>query len=727
MKRTKDNMKAMKSKYLRLAAVGFAASLALTACQEHIDEGARYTFVGNTIATYLQGTEDCSHFVEILTRGEQIGLMKAYGQYTCFAPTNAAVERFLIEQDSIYWASVEENKKDPSKLIIETGVTSPNLADLSAGKCREIARNHILSALYLGTDMTGSLIPHATISGRDLVLAMDSVTGRYLIDGEAPVIDEAEVENGIVHIVGGVVNPTSLSVSGVLDGYGYFTIFNEAFKKTGFAEMLMEKEDPTYTDGDKIAESIRAKEYAPYPKERLKGFTVFIEPDTVLKKKLTLEEGKTPFEALVAYCQELYPVGTDVWVRDEKGEWKLEKIEAFDPEDEDAYKDWHNPVKQFIAYHIIDRKVAYKNLVCFKYSVKGTGAAAGYGFDSEKDFPSGAERVEYYVTMNNRILKATMPRGKELSEDIFLNYTTVPVGEDKGANVLVYAPADFKKLDSERYADYKPEASNGSINVLSDVLYYDGEIMKTVLDGIMRFDVASICSELTNNGIRWEYASDKTSDGSVFIPHTYCERLQVYTDNTRLYYLAPHTNWHNYQGDEMMAQGIFDFAYLLPPVPEGTYEIRLGYSASEYRGIAQVYLDNEVTGIPIDLRLTGENELIGWRPDGTKEEKFNNVTMQPLNNDEEEIAKNDKEMKNRGYLKGPTSFNDDESNRARDDFRCLRVVIAKKYLTEGAHWLRFKNVNVQDPEQAQFMHDYIEIVPTSYLNREDISLEEKRK
>ena len=36
MKRTKDNMKAMKSKYLRLAAVGFAASLALTACQEHI-------------------------------------------------------------------------------------------------------------------------------------------------------------------------------------------------------------------------------------------------------------------------------------------------------------------------------------------------------------------------------------------------------------------------------------------------------------------------------------------------------------------------------------------------------------------------------------------------------------------------------------------------------------------------------------------------------------------
>ena len=77
----------MLTKYIRTAAVGFAALSVLSSCQEQIDEGARFTFVGNTIATYLQSLPECSHFVEILTNGECIGLMKAYGQYTCFAPT----------------------------------------------------------------------------------------------------------------------------------------------------------------------------------------------------------------------------------------------------------------------------------------------------------------------------------------------------------------------------------------------------------------------------------------------------------------------------------------------------------------------------------------------------------------------------------------------------------------------------------------------------------------
>ena len=86
----------MLTKYIRTAAMSLAAVTILNSCQEQIDEGARFTFVGNTIATYLQSIPECSDFVEILTKGECIGLMKAYGQYTCFAPTNEAVARFLF-------------------------------------------------------------------------------------------------------------------------------------------------------------------------------------------------------------------------------------------------------------------------------------------------------------------------------------------------------------------------------------------------------------------------------------------------------------------------------------------------------------------------------------------------------------------------------------------------------------------------------------------------------
>ena len=684
----------MLTKYLKTAALGLAAMMALNSCQERIDEGARFTFVGNTIATYLQSEPECSHFVEILIRGECLGLMKAYGQYTCFAPNNAAIERFLIEQDSIYWTSVAKHESDPELYkIVETGIHSPRLEDLSDEKCGEIARNHILPKMYYSTDFIGNSIADANMNERDLTLNIIAENGEavILINSEAKVIWEEETENGVVHILEGVVNPSSLDVPTLLNDYSYFSLFMEALNKTGYAEVLTKTIDGTYTEGDKIVQSIRDKEMAPYPANRRYGFTLFLESNEVLKKA-----GVTDFASLVEMCRREYPETMDVWSCDGN---EVAKVNHDAP-----LTDWRNPVHQFVGYHILDRKVAYENLVCYKISVKGTGE-----FDSEKDILSTSDRTEYYVTMNNRILKVTMPRA-ELKEDIYLNYAA----DDKGQNIKVYSPNEFKRLNSQLHSEFNPEALNGALNVIDEVLLYDEDVMKGfVLKCIMRFDASSLFSELTNNRIRWKYASNLTGDGSVFIPHYYCERVKVYADDTRLYYLAPHTVWHNYQGDEMMALGLFDFAYRLPPVPEGTYEIRMGYSASDLRHVVQVYLDNEVAGLPIDLRILANNPKIGSVQD--KDTDDNGVT-------------NDKDMKNRGYLKGPTTFRDNtETGLARDNANNLRAVIATKHLSAGSHWLRFKNVNDKDNGTAQFMHDYFEIVPMDYLKDESVSLEDKRK
>ncbi len=678
----------MQTKYLKTAALSLAAMMALNSCQEQIDEGARFTFVGNTIATYLQSEPECSHFVEILTRGECIGLMKAYGQYTCFAPNNAAIERFLIEQDSIYWASVEKHESNPDMYkIVETGIHSPRLEDLTDEKCGEIARNHILPKMYYGTDFTGNSIADANMNERDLTLNITE-DGEWLINSEAKVKWEEETENGVVHILEGVVNPSSLDVPTLLNDYSYFSLFMEALNKTGYANALTKTMDGSYTEGDKIVQSIRDKEMAPYPANRRYGFTIFLESNEVFAKA-----GVTDFNSLVDMCRREYPETMDVWSGDGN---EMAKVDHSAP-----LTDWRNPVNQFVGYHILDRKVAYENLVCYKISVEG--------FDSEKDILSTSDRTEYYITMNNRILKVTMPRA-ELKEEIYLNYAP----NDNGQNIRVYSPNDFKRLNAELHGEYNPEALNGALNVIGDVLLYKEELMKSyVLKCIMRFDSSSLFSELTNNRIRWKKASNLTGDGSVFIPHYYCDRVKVYADDTRLYYLAPHTVWHNYQGDEMMALGLFDFAYRLPPVPEGTYEIRMGYSASQWRHVVQVYLDNEVSGLPIDLRILADNPKIGSIED--KKTDDNGVT-------------NDKDMKNRGYLKGPTSFRDDtETGVARDNATNLRVVIATKHLSAGSHWLRFKNVNETDNGTAQFMHDYFEIVPMDYLKDESISLKERRE
>ena len=87
-------------------------SMTVCSCVEEIDMSSRYTFVGKTVAQYLEeNKETFSDFIYILKRGGKFNLMKAYGTYTCFAPTNKAIERYLFEQDSIYRASLLPDSK----------------------------------------------------------------------------------------------------------------------------------------------------------------------------------------------------------------------------------------------------------------------------------------------------------------------------------------------------------------------------------------------------------------------------------------------------------------------------------------------------------------------------------------------------------------------------------------------------------------------------------------
>ena len=704
----------MKSKYLKIVAMGLAAIVTLNSCRESIDEGARFTFVGNTVATYLEGEEDCSHFIEILTRGECIGLMKAYGTYTCFAPTNAAVERFLIEQDSIYWASVEKHKENPEFQIVETvhapvKGTKPRLEDISDEKCGEIARNHILPKVYLGIHFKGNIIPEANINDRDLTLEFDTVNNKYypVINKQARVIREEEVENGVVHVVEGVIDPSSKSVATLLSDYPYFSIFYTALVKTGYAEMLVRSEDESYTDGDKYGKSMNESTMVPYPAARRLGYTIFAETNEVFAKY-----GVDSYEKLVEKCKDWYDEGDPVWAFNSKtNEWEETTIQyGAEPTSP------RSPINQFVGYHLLDRKLSYEYLVF--HDIK-----AGSSYDSEDDFPKNSDRTEYYVTMNNRVLKVTKPLSAKddiIATTIYLNLDATKERDynqkGQGLNVKVYRPNEFVAIEGGRYSDYNQEALNGSLNVIDDVLYYDeNKMVGQALNCIMRFDMAGVCPELTNNRIRWRFLHELTSQGDVVIPHKYCRDIKVYAENTRLFYLPPHSNWGDYQGDEMMAKGIYDFAYRLPPVPDGTYEIRLGYTAEAgMRGIVQVYVDDEVTGIPIDLSLAGTNEKIGWKED-TK--------------DEEEILSIDKDMKNRGFLKAPDSFYgyDAKGKRARAEARCLRAIIATKKLSGyNSHWIRFKDVDQINGGKREFMHDYIEIVSTDYLRSLDVKEEEKR-
>ena len=92
----------MRTLKIKLAAVASILTMMFASCGDQVEETARYTFTGHTIASFLEEHSDVySSFIHILDRGGRLSLMKAYGQYTCFAPTNDAIARFLHEQDSL--------------------------------------------------------------------------------------------------------------------------------------------------------------------------------------------------------------------------------------------------------------------------------------------------------------------------------------------------------------------------------------------------------------------------------------------------------------------------------------------------------------------------------------------------------------------------------------------------------------------------------------------------
>jgi hypothetical protein len=162
-------------------------------------------------------------------------------------------------------------------------------------------------------------------------------------------------------------------------------------------------------------------------------------------------------------------------------------------------------------------------------------------------------------------------------------------------------------------------------------------------------------------------------------------------------------------GDELLAIGRYDFKYRIPHVPEGTYEIRFGYSVSDLRSITQFYYDKEICGIPVDMNIGGKNALIGWEAD---EEQGGEAQIKEL----------DKAMRNRGYMKGPASciLEDEESKSMRRSDLALRKIVGTFKITKGDHWLRFKNVKDSETNENgkyyEFNQDYLEIVPTSIIS-----------
>lgn len=663
----------MKLKNVLIAFALLVSALNLVSCKDNVDESNMYTFVGKLMADYVDEDESLSKF-SYLTKRVKLSdnsestvhdLLSARGNFTCFAPTNEAVQQYL---DSLY--------NTPGYDITQT---PDSTAQFIVNNC---LIDHKDSEALFSTSFLEGTIETQSFAGRFVTINFDTITGGTYIDKFSRVISrDIEVENGIVHKVNKVVAPTVSSLAALIEATPYLQVFANLLKLTGYDEQLasayrdMEYEKnhpveglgtPTET-GDKPV---------PCPEHRDFGFTAFVEVDSLYEKKFGFkvqkENGQISnwdevFAVIKDKCREFYP----------------------DAKSNDLKSD-ENAVHQFVGYHLIDRSVPY-NLLNVHYNEQG------YGYKYPENL--SIDTWCYYPTLSqHRIMK--IMEGKQINGKRINRYVSK---RDYSNFSEVEVPRQGILL--RNYGDNA--ALNGYFYTIDDILVYDKDVPNKVLNERMRYDLCDLLPEQMSSGYRRITTGNATK--GLNIPTGYFENM-TFTEDSRVVYLgAWGAQWQNYQGDEYNIVGQYDVTIKLPHVPYyGTYELRLGLQNLNTRGMCQVYFGTnknnlEATGLPLDMRVCTNHDITGFAEDDR-------------NGDVDIDTETKKRMRLKGYLKAPKYFGPASSaavtSHYRNNERVLRgIIYTGNFDPKETYYIRLKSV--LENTTTQLFLDYIELCPKS--------------
>ena len=678
-----DNYKTILRKLSLLALV--PAMIGLVGCKEDIDESNLYTFTGETIEDYLNNRSDeFSSFNYILSRVGYDKILSAYGMYTCFAPTNAAVNEYINE---LY--------DDADADLPHNGMTSKSLEGLTDSLCNDIALFHLASTEVMAVDMTNGMTIN-TMLGRDINAAIDSVSGNTVLNSSAMITSmDNELENGVLHVVDKVIRRSNRMVAGELALHEEFKLFTQALEVTKLADSL----SALVRTGIEPVTDNTAKWYV--PEECKVGFTLFAESDDVFKAN-----GINDISDLANYAAEIYGKCADP----SSGWYDYYRNNKITVDTSNDYTKPNNCLNMFVRYHILKLRASYDKLL--------------YSFNEV----SKVSLVEYYETM----LPYTLMKVMRISGKRLLNRWVTNTSLTDRIAELGTAGMQTVMRNGIEIKNTNIQALNGYIHPITDMLVYDYDVPHGVLNERMRFDDTAFLWEMMSNSHRGAtYAEIKAWNGGVSgsegslsgdyirYPANFFENMRVYNgNNTHVMYLSGSGNgWSNYQGDEFNCMGAYDFAFRLPPVPDGTYELRLGYTANSSRGMVQFYLGRssalismKALDIPLDMRRVPVDN-----PDGSPDNNSGTGWCLYTKTDDMGVE-SDANMHNLGWMRGPLYYTVGKGGSlARANAQDLRRIVAKMQFEQGEYWLRFKTV-LPDNRTTQFHLDYIEFCPENVYN-----------
>jgi uncharacterized surface protein with fasciclin (FAS1) repeats len=681
-------------------------TLIVTSCKDDIPEEYQKTEQKDMLSDYLKNHEDFSLFARMVEKAGKMDLFSTYGTYTCFAPTNAAVNSYLASQGL---SSVEEFSNEECDTLVSTMTIASSAFTLSDLRGITFMEENNMLGRALKLEEVPIVIQ--TEYGEEEV-------STFIINGTGRVIYELAndtVLNGFVHPVDGMVRASSDLLPDVIKKDPTLSIWAQCLLLTGLNDDLVRRKDESYNYHDfeeleGLYHSDNHNNWCWVPRTRNYGYTAFCVQDEVLNHyseypDVTYNKNIYTWEDLYDYACTIYTEGAG---------------ESYYGKSASALKDARNPLHKLIAYHLLPRRGVYEKL-----------------YSNCTILRTLINPTEWYQTMSplSTLKVECVYPNNEFHEDseqtsldnqpgvVYLNHIYDP----RRPNLYERGAMVYKDVVEEMRNDQNCE--NGVYYYIDRLIDYGSDTQNHVFNARMRMDLYTFWPELMNNDIRTMQTnllndspeSKTTACKNYIFPQGYLDNVESSNDGDFIYQGARNYYW-SYEGDEFNLrsdQGLYDMTFRLPPVPDGQYQIRLGFALIPSRGIGQFYVDGLPQGIPLDMRSTGWTDKTGWQ-----KLLVNNSTSKYM----ETAEQNKKDLHNQGWYHGPASVRCIQGNTAsplKDEALSLsnstpfcniantirRVIYTGHLSGDKQHTIRIRSVWSEGG--AELMFDYIEIVPKS--------------
>lgn len=411
------------------------------------------------------------------------------------------------------------------------------------------------------------------------------------------------------------------------------TLFSQALQLTGLADSLLVYEDENYPanlSGQMFTvPSTNGYSRGYYQASRPRRFTVFVETDSVFRAA-----GINNIDDLKAWAKRTYD---EVFPQD---------ASVSNPTDR------RHSLNRFVSYHILRHAAGYSALTPTN-DLNTTMASCWPG--TMRDVTAYYETLMPYASLKCSYPQRVNPDGIYLNRRGLRNDCTV-----RGIHIM------------KDEGGYDHWTDNGCYFYIDNLLAYDKTTQEQVLYDMWRVDFKTLSPDLLNIGFRY---GDETYIG---LPSAFVDNFDT---DAELVAMSPHQPyWRSYDGDGVFCPNMRRLTVKLPPLPQATWQVRLGYNVSADRPVINTYINGVPQFTNIDLRAYKSFEDIDSDP---------NLFRAPDD-----------------YCTGGSP-----ENVMSDFTNCLCVVVGNFYANgEQDNYLTIEVVS--NDESSYFPLDYLEIAPT---------------